>query len=223
VDSLMARYTLWDNQGTADEMVSLQWFVVLRDMRRDVDFQVLEGHRTLERQAFFFHCWQCQCCNNGNRAAPPTPLAPHIRSGRADHAIDFGPTPQTLERVVGWLLRNGLRPTRPVAGEWWHVEVPGDALRAYYEKHRDVTDAMLRPLPKHVEMAAHKLISWRKRAIQEALTGKGPKYRRAVKNRDDWRKIVTRMRDRADKPHTRAVLDRVLRDRDGVIIPGEAP
>lgn len=150
----MTRYVLFDG-----ELVSRAWSVVLHDMRADgVDFGINEGHRTLARQQFFWDCFQCQCCNGGNLAARPSPFAPHIRTGRADHAIDFA----NPEAVMRWLSRKGLRPTRPAGSgsswEPWHIEVQLGALLRYAARHKgDKFDT----LPKHVEHAARQFIAAR--------------------------------------------------------------
>jgi hypothetical protein len=186
-----------------DEFVSRPWAVVLREMRKDVTFNVNEGHRTLERQAWFYHCYLTKSCNNGNRAAPPSPFAPHIRSGRVDHAIDFSNDPA----VFTWLTQHGLQPARTVWDESWHIEVPAARLREFARKHdTDIFDT----LPKHVEFAVRRLLWHRKLAVKEASTGKGPRYRRAVKWRGFWRDRVTGMYRRSKRTKTRRVLRRVL-------------
>lgn len=123
------------------ELVSREWFTVLTDMRRDgVGFNVNEGHRTMARQQYFWNCYRTGACNGGNLAARPSPFAPHIRTGRIDHAIDFsndGP-------VFSWLARKGLRPSRPVRGESWHIEVSASALVAYSKAHGGSNDPVLK-------------------------------------------------------------------------------
>lgn len=154
---MIVHYALFDN-----ELVSRAWAVVLRDMRAaGVSFSVSEGHRTLERQQFFWNCMQCCCCNDCHLAARPSPFAPHIRTGRADHAIDFG---GDLDGVMHWLDQHGLLPTRPAGAgtsnwEPWHVEVSLTRLLIYARKHGA---DKLETLPKHVEHAARVLIARRK-------------------------------------------------------------
>jgi hypothetical protein len=186
------------------EFVSKPWHVLLKDMRADgVAFTVLEGHRTMARQRWFWNCYKCKCCNNGNVAAFPSPFAPHIRTGRIDHAIDFS----SDAAVFAWLQSKGLRPARTVAGESWHIECDADALRAYAKKHgRDVYDS----LPRHVEFAVRRLLHHRKEARDEARTGKGPKYRKQVKWRNFWRGRVERMHRRAARPKVERILAGVL-------------
>jgi hypothetical protein len=110
--------------------VSIAWYRVLKRMRKHgVPFRVNSGHRTLREQAALFR-QNMQFV--GGRWVPkpgrpltafPSPFAPHIRLGRADHAIDFGTTPSMVDRVQRYLNSRGLKARETVAGEWWHVEV----------------------------------------------------------------------------------------------------
>lgn len=200
------RYTLFDN-----ELVSPAWATVLKNMRTDgISFVVNEGHRTLARQTWFYNCMRCNCCNNGNLAAFPSPFAPHIRSGRPDHAVDFG---GDVAAVMSWLSRKGLRPTRPAGAgtsrwEPWHVEVSTLALVAYAHKHStDKWDT----LPKHVEHAVRKLLYHRRQAVEEKKTGIGPKYRKHVKWRNWWRRRVAKQLRRAHKESTKRLLRQALK------------
>ena len=115
------------------ELVSKEWFAVLTDMRRaGVAFRVNEGKRTFARQQYFWDCYQSGACNGGNVAAYPSHNAPHIRTNRLDHAIDFS----NDGAVFHWLSSRGLQPQRTVRGESWHIEVPASQLRRYYRTHK---------------------------------------------------------------------------------------
>jgi hypothetical protein len=214
------------------EFVSREWALVIHDARADgVYCPVTEGRRTLIRQQYFWNCGPngCCCCNNCNLAARPSIFAPHIRVGRIDHAVDFG----NDEDIFDWLQRNGLHPVRTVGGESWHIEVSAANLRAYWRKHNTAakTARLLKPLPKHVEVAAKWLLHHRKVVIEQsqimnkqAKTGKGPKYKRAqkvrtnsIKWRDWWRKRVEGQLRRSRKANTKHILRLVLKDRDGVL------
>ena len=84
------------------EQVSREWGIVLAQMRADgVPFRVNEGHRTMARQWYF---WNLYRSGRGALAAFPSPTAPHIRTGRIDHAIDFN----NAAGVLNWLHRLGL-------------------------------------------------------------------------------------------------------------------
>ena len=121
------------------ERVSKEWGCVLHDMRDDgVVFNVNEGHRTMARQWYFWNGYRKRL-PGFNLAAFPSPFAPHIRTGRIDHAIDFS----NDARVFAWLQRKGLNPRRTVAGESWHIEVSAADLRAYYKAY-DKTSTVVR-------------------------------------------------------------------------------
>ena len=115
-------YRQWDT----DDRVSAEWFAVLTAARRDnVAFTVTDGHRTLAEQRDRFAVFQ----RFGRpTAARPSPTAPHIRSGRSDHAIDVNALDGGAARLAAWLRRHGARATFPVLGEAWHIEVPGPDL-----------------------------------------------------------------------------------------------
>jgi len=120
------------------EQVSREWGVVLHDMRQaGVAFRVNEGKRTFARQLFF---WRLYLSGRGNLAARPSHNAPHIRTGRIDHAIDFN----NATGVVYWLRQHAIRATLPVPGESWHVEAPAAALVKYAADHGG-GDPVIRP------------------------------------------------------------------------------
>lgn len=113
-----------------NERVSKQWFVLLRDIRFEdnVHFNVNEGHRTMARQWYF---WRLYKSGKGNLAAFPSPYAPHIRTGRIDHAIDFN----NAAGVMWAMRKRGVRCALTVPGESWHVEANASDLQAYWNKH----------------------------------------------------------------------------------------
>lgn len=189
------------------ELVSEQWFVVLRDMRADgVDFNVNEGHRTMARQWYFWNLYQS---GQGNLAAYPSANAPHIRTGRLDHAIDFG----NDAAVFAWLARHGLRPARTVSGESWHIECPVDALVAYARAHGDPLKG-LGPVRKK---AASTLLARRRRRAVEARTGRGPRWKRAHHAVQRSHDRVEALQRRARPGRQKRLLAKVLADRDGVL------
>jgi murein L,D-transpeptidase YcbB/YkuD len=107
------------------ELVSAEWYAVLTKMRSEgVQFHVNEGHRTMARQAQLYALYRA---GRGALAAVPSPYAPHIRTGRIDHAIDFN----GAAGVIAWLHRNGGSSAYlAVPGESWHVEVSAAQLRS---------------------------------------------------------------------------------------------
>ena len=114
-------YRRWD----ADDRVSAQWFTVLSAARKaGVAFFVTDGHRTMEEQRDRWNTFQ----HGGPVAAFPSPTAPHIRSGRPDHAIDVDSIGGGAGRLFAWLRKRSAHATFPVRGEPWHIEVPRDDL-----------------------------------------------------------------------------------------------
>ena len=115
-------YRRWD----ADDRVSAQWFTVLSAARKaGVAFFVTDGHRTMAEQQDRWSAFQ----HGGPVAAFPSPTAPHIRSGRPDHAIDVNSLDGGAGRLFALAARKrGAQATFPVPGEPWHIEVPRDDL-----------------------------------------------------------------------------------------------
>lgn len=116
--------------------VSRRWRTVLRAAdRAGVLFHVTSGHRTMREQWRLFRQnmrW------NGYKWVPkpghpltayPTPFAPHIRSGRAAHAIDVNSLDGGEQRLEDWLDSHaGINAENTVRGEAWHLELSGREL-----------------------------------------------------------------------------------------------
>lgn len=106
--------------------VSKPWHTVLTHYRRmGGRFRVNSGRRTLREQWRLYRAYRA---GTGNLAAYPSLSAPHIRGGRANHAIDVNALDGGAERMVRWLRSKGVDASRPIPGEKWHVEVPRDDL-----------------------------------------------------------------------------------------------
>jgi len=100
---------------------------VLAAAARHVDFTLDSGHRTMGEQ----HTLHERSRRSGAPAAAlPTAGAPHIRIGRANHAIDVDALDGGAARVVVWLRERGARASLPVRGQPWHIEVPAADLQA---------------------------------------------------------------------------------------------
>lgn len=107
------------------EKVSAEWYALLTAARSaGVVFRVNEGHRTMARQQYF---WDLYKSGRGNLAAYPSDNAPHIRTGRFDHAIDFN----GAENIRRYAAAHGVTLTRTVRGEEWHLEANAAQLKAY--------------------------------------------------------------------------------------------
>jgi hypothetical protein len=123
------------------EEVSGAWIGLLRDLRHvdHVDFNVNEGHRTLARQAELVREKGLWTPSNPTGAAAPSANAPHIRTGRADHAIDFDNAVGVIAaaRKRGVTLRQTVMPHEP-----WHVEANLVDLHRYNARRAKAIRAM---------------------------------------------------------------------------------
>ena len=102
---MAVKYRRWD----ADDRVSAP--VVRRAQRGEADgvaFFVTDGHRTMDEQRDRWNTFQHF---GGPVAAFPSPTAPHIRSGRPDHAIDVDSLDGGAGRLAAW-LRSATAPAR---------------------------------------------------------------------------------------------------------------
>jgi hypothetical protein len=126
---LAVRYKRFDGKP-----VSVAWHRVLtRARNKGVRFRLNSGHRTFaEQQALFDQNMVAPGVPKPGRplTAVPSHAAPHIRTGRADHALDVGPDPASAQNLARWLNARGrlLGARFTVPGEWWHIEVRLSAL-----------------------------------------------------------------------------------------------
>jgi hypothetical protein len=133
---MSVRYAVFDG-----EQVSVEWFVFLTQARRDGwPGRLNEGHRTFARQAYF---WSGSPNNpnrtwRGNLAARPSHNAPHIRTGRIDHAIDVNGS----DWLIGYGARRGVQLVRTVRGESWHLEASAPQLRAFARRYGNALSFM---------------------------------------------------------------------------------
>ena len=127
---MAVKYRRWD----ADDRVSAQWYAVLSAAKADgVSFLVTDGHRTMAEQQERWNTFQ----HVGATAAFPSPTAPHIRTGRPDHAIDVNARDGGAMRLAAWLRKHGAAASFPVLHEPWHIEVPRDDLERLAKKVAD--------------------------------------------------------------------------------------
>jgi GH24 family phage-related lysozyme (muramidase) len=115
------------------ERVSRPWERLLRDLRaRGTHFHLNEGTETFARQAELVREKGVWSPENPTGAARPSPFAPHIRTGRFDHACDFDNSAavEMAARARGVTLR------ATVPGEPWHLEADRAELLAYYRRRR---------------------------------------------------------------------------------------
>jgi hypothetical protein len=108
--------------------VSTYWKTVLEAAEKaGVSFTLQSGQRTMAEQ---WALWR-----NPPAGTPlvafPSPNAPHIRTGRQDHALDQG------GGLACWLSKQGAHIMFPVGGEPWHLEINGADLKRLYKKFRN--------------------------------------------------------------------------------------
>lgn len=101
--------------------VSGPWRTVLGFARDSgVNFRLNSGQRTMSEQWALYRAYQN---GTGNLAAFPSPTAPHIRVGRADHALDVQQDGTGgRARLQTFLSARGLNTALTVPGENWHIE-----------------------------------------------------------------------------------------------------
>lgn len=135
--------------------VTREWHTVLTAAREDgVHFTLNDGQRTFrEQQALYSRNM------SGGRPRPGRPLtaypshtAPHIKTGRIDHAIDvndedlFNGTRGGADNLIRWARSKGATLRRTVSSEPWHLEIEGgeSALRALAARVADRTPRFTR-------------------------------------------------------------------------------
>lgn len=108
------------------QRVSEDWFSVLTAVRRGgVAFRLNSGRRTFAEQQRLHDLWRAGV---GALAAVPSHAAPHIRTGREDHALDVDMhVGAGTAGVRAWLSAHGLATSLTVPGEGWHVEADSAA------------------------------------------------------------------------------------------------
>lgn len=210
---MAVKYVIRDN-----ELVSVQWAAALDAItKRGVDPIINEGHRTFARQQYFWNGW-VRRLPGFNLAAFPSPWAPHIRTGRFDHALDLG-NAADVHRELGEI---GISSSWTVPGESWHLEANASQLGHYFTTHGQ--DSKYDVLPRHVKravksffMARNQVRSLIKRrdkvdskARPKAWLKLDAKVDRAVGKRARKRRKLERMHKRAKDPKTRRILGGVL-------------
>jgi len=85
-------------------------------LKSGLSIKINSGFRTISRQNYFWHCYQCKCCNGGNLAARP---------GTSNHGLGIALDLNTASGgIYNWMSRNGRRYgfVRTVPSETWHWE-----------------------------------------------------------------------------------------------------
>lgn len=131
---MAVKYKRLEFKSRDNELVSMPWFVLLFMIdRRKVSFNVNEGHRTKARQQELINQYGLyDAVHNPTGAAPVSDNAPHIRTGRFDHAVDF----DNAIAVILEARKLGVVLNRPITTEDWHVEADAEDLMLFYKKNR---------------------------------------------------------------------------------------
>lgn len=122
--------------------VSKKWWVVLTHLERvGFEFTLNSGHRTMREQLSLFR--QNMHLVNGRwvprpahaLTAKPLPTAPHIRTGRADHALDIA-APGVNKLVHHLRTQHAANVRFTVSGEPWHIEIDNSDLTRLWRELR---------------------------------------------------------------------------------------
>lgn len=118
-----------------NELVSEQIFVLLYDIHesRPTGWNVNEGKRTWARQEELVREKGVWSPSNPTGAAAPSHNAPHIWTGRPDHALDLDGVTVVMQeaRRRGVTLTQTILPNEP-----WHVVPDAEELAYFYKKNR---------------------------------------------------------------------------------------
>ena len=114
-----------------------QWVLLAAEDYRGRRLNVTSGRRTMAEQARLREAYERY--KRGGPWAPlaaiPSPTAPHIRVGRADHALDIDQYTDA-EWFDQWCTTRGMPLANTVPGEPWHKEAPSAAaLKTFAGKH----------------------------------------------------------------------------------------
>jgi len=148
--------------------VSAEWRAVLQFARdQGVSFHLNSGQRTMREQQALYNAY---LHGSGVLAARPNANAPHIKQGRADHALDVQEDGTGgRHRLQAFLRSIGIPTSLTVPGENWHMEA---------DSQQDLITAAFR---------INSLRAWRKkRARAVALR----KVARVIRWRKHWDKAV---------------------------------
>lgn len=177
--------------------VSAQWAVILTAAQRaGVSIRLNSGQRTFSEQAALYRLYRS---GRGNLAAVPSHSAPHIRTGRQDHALDVdmyaGDGVQGLAR---WLRKQGASVAWTVPGEGWHIETPRRDLARLAKQLDDplagYTASEARWIREYDRLLRAKRDPGRRRVLRRVMTAARKRVWRAAQGPGGW--TTHRRRDR---------------------------
>lgn len=193
-----------------DDNTADSWLAMYRDARGDGVTLVPGGpdssYRTFSRQVFWRNVW----CARGTCFKAAVPGTSNHGCGKA---VDVRNATFQTSREFQWLRQHAFRynwdnQEGAGVGENWHW-----GYRGGWKAPPDPLDK----LPKHMKLAASKLLFHRREAIAEKITGEGPRYKMHVKWRKWWFKRVAGQHRRSKNAERKALLKRVLDDKNGVL------
>ncbi len=177
--------------------VSSEWAVVLTAAQRaGVSFRLNSGQRTFSEQAALYALYRS---GRGNLAAVPSHTAPHIRTGRPDHALDVDMYSQDgVQGVAGWLRKQGVSVAWTVPGEGWHIETPRRDLARLAKRLADplagYTASEARWIREYDRLVRAKRGRGRRRVLRRVMTAQRKRVWRAAQGPGGW--AAHRRRDR---------------------------
>lgn len=176
--------------------VSSQWLTVLAAAQRaGVNFRLNSGQRTFAQQQRLYDLYRS---GRGNLAAVPSHNAPHIRTGRPDHAIDVDMfAGDGVKGLARWLRRQGASVAWTVPGEGWHIEIPRGDLERLARKLDDplvgYTAAEVRWIREYDRLLHAKRDPDRRRVLRRVMTLQRKRLWRAAQQ-TGWDKLHRRAR-----------------------------
>jgi MYXO-CTERM domain-containing protein len=105
-----------DGKPVEKDTANAYWVMREAAAADGVDIHINSGFRTMAEQEYFWMCYQCGCCNNGNLAAQPG-----YSNHQSGHALDLS---TSNSGVFSWLQAHGgdYGFTKTVPTEDWHWE-----------------------------------------------------------------------------------------------------
>lgn len=167
------------------EELSRQIYAVFMAYKADTGVTLVlnEGHRTMARQAaLVVEKGLYNPITNPTGAAWPSPFAPHIRTGRPDHAVDV--LWQLWEQFRVWCAAQGIKVSRPMSSEPWHWEFERASLAKWFtNRGHAFIRRTLRPGVRHDDVKYARALLKKIGRLSKASGGKtyGPFMVKAVK------------------------------------------
>jgi hypothetical protein len=163
------------------------------------------GQRTFGEQAALYRLYRS---GRGNLAAVPSHTAPHIRTGRQDHALDVDMyAGDGVQRLAKWLRGQGASVAWTVPGEGWHIETPRGDLARLARKLADpfagYSKAEARWIREYDDLKRRGVDVSRRKVLRRAMTEQRRKIWRAAEDTPGgWDRLHRRERFASLKART---------------------